>query len=60
MNGIKILCAEDDRLTRLEIKEKLETMGWEVIEAVDGVEAFEKYKSCNPDLIVLDVDMPCE
>lgn len=58
MNEIKILCAEDDRLTRLEIKEKLETMGWEVIEAVDGVEAFEKYKSCNPDLIVLDVDMP--
>lgn len=58
MNGIKILCAEDDRLTRLEIKEKLETMGWEVIEAVDGVEAFEKYKRCNPDLIVLDVDMP--
>lgn len=56
---MKVLCAEDDALTRLEIREKLETKGWEVIEAGDGVEAFEKYKQCEPDLVILDVDMPC-
>ena len=58
MNRRKILCAEDDELTRLEIKEKLEAKGWEVIEAGDGVEAFEKYKGCDPDLVILDIDMP--
>ncbi len=38
---IKVLCAEDDRLMRLEMTAK----GWEVIEAVDGKEALVKYKS---------------
>ena len=37
---IKVLCAEDDRLMRLEMKEKMTAKGWEVIEAVDGKEAF--------------------
>lgn len=59
MDRIKVLCAEDDTLTRLEIKEKLEGKGWEVIEAKDGVEAFEKYRQYEPDLVILDVDMPC-
>ena len=36
---IKVLCAEDDRLMRLEMKEKMTAKGWEVIEAVDGKEA---------------------
>ena len=58
MSKIKILCAEDDQLVRLEIKEKMEAKGWEVIEAGDGVKAFEQYKKHNPDLVVLDVDMP--
>ena len=41
---IKVLCAEDDRLMRLEMKEKMTAKGWEVIEAVDGKEALVKYK----------------
>ena len=40
---IKVLCAEDDRLMRLEMKEKMTAKGWEVIEAVDGKEALVKY-----------------
>ena len=40
---IKVLCAEDDRLMRLEMKEKMTAKGWEVIE--DGKEALVKYKS---------------
>lgn len=58
MEKIKVLCAEDDTLTRLEIKEKMEEKGWEVIEAVDGVQACDKYQQHNPDLIILDLDMP--
>lgn len=58
MDRIKVLYAEDFALTRLEVKERLEAKGWEVVEAVDGIEAFEKYKQCNPDVIILDIDMP--
>ena len=47
---IKVLCAEDDRLMRLEMKEKMTAKGWEVIEAVDGKD--------RPDIVVLDVNMP--
>ena len=28
---IKVLCAEDDRLMRLEMKEKMTAKGWEVL-----------------------------
>ena len=55
---MKVLYAEDDGLTRLEVKEKMEARGWEVIEAQDGVEAIEKYKQNDPDVVILDVDMP--
>ena len=55
---IKVLCAEDDRLMRLEMKEKMTAKGWEVIEAVDGKEALVKYKKYRPDIVVLDVNMP--
>ena len=53
---IKVLCAEDDRLMRLEMKEKMTAKGWEVIEAVDGKEALVKYKKYRPDIVVLDVN----
>ena len=55
---IKVLGAEDDRLMRLEMKEKMTAKGWEVIEAVDGKEALVKYKKYRPDIVVLDVNMP--
>lgn len=58
MEKIKVLCAEDDELSRVEIKEKMEEKGWEVIEATDGMEALELYQQHNPDLIILDLDMP--
>ena len=40
MEKVQILFAEDDTLTRLEVKEKMEEKGWEVIEAEDGIKAF--------------------
>ena len=45
-------------MTVMEVQEKLENNGYEVIVAYDGNEALEKFIACKPDLIVLDVDMP--
>ena len=58
MEKVQILFAEDDTLTRLEVKEKMEEKGWEVIEAEDGIKAFERYEDYKPSLVILDVDMP--
>lgn len=58
MEKIRILFAEDDTLARLEVKEKMEEKGWEVLEAEDGIKAFEKYEQHKPHLVILDVDMP--
>ena len=51
-----ILYAEDDSMTVMEVQEKLENNGYEVIVAYDGNEALEKFIACKPDLIVLDVE----
>ena len=48
-----ILYAEDDSMTVMEVQEKLENNGYEVIVAYDGNEALEKFIACKPDLIVL-------
>ncbi len=36
----------------------MEEKGWEVIEAEDGIKAFERYEDYKPSLVILDVDMP--
>lgn len=58
MKIVKVLYAEDDPLTVMEVTDKLEEKGFEVIVAVDGNEAWKKFKECRPDIVVLDIDMP--
>lgn len=55
-----ILIAEDDPAVRGFIKQTLESLGYKVIEAVDGVDAVNKFKehSDGIDLLLLDVIMP--
>ncbi len=55
---MKILYAEDDPMTVMEVQEKLEQAGFDVVIANNGNDALEKYEHCNPDLVILDVDMP--
>jgi DNA-binding NarL/FixJ family response regulator len=57
---IRILLVDDHPIVRQGLKTLLEgRKGWEVIgEASDGVEAVEKAKNLNPDVMVLDVTMP--
>ncbi|NPV48284.1 MAG: response regulator [Armatimonadetes bacterium] len=54
----KILVVDDERhIVRL-VQVNLERAGYEVVTAYDGVEALEKMKTENPDMVVLDVMMP--
>lgn len=53
----KILVADDERDIVVLLKDYFEMNGYNVITAYDGKEAIEKI-SCNPDIILLDVNMP--
>ncbi|NQY04973.1 MAG: response regulator transcription factor [Flavobacteriaceae bacterium] len=53
-----ILFAEDEPALRQIIKESLESKGFEVIFCKNGEIAYQKYKSLEPELLVLDVMMP--
>lgn len=55
---IKILLAEDEPSLGQLVKESLITRNFEVILCVDGEEAYKKYKSEEPHILVLDVMMP--
>ncbi|WP_438963557.1 response regulator transcription factor [Winogradskyella sp.] len=55
---IKLILAEDEIALGQIIKESLETRDFDVILCENGVKAFEKYKSEQPEILVLDVMMP--
>lgn len=54
----RILAADDAKLLLTMVKDILEGGGYEVITASDGLEALNKARSENPDLIILDIEMP--
>ena len=54
----KILIVEDEENIRLLYKEELEDLGYEVIQASDGREAMKKYDLHQPDLMILDIQLP--
>lgn len=54
----KILVVDDDMAGLLMASETLESAGFEVFEAEDGLEAIEQYDKHQPDLVVMDVVMP--
>ena len=53
-----ILVVDDDDMNRLLIKSILSRMMYQVSEAFDGIDAWEKMDSLLPDLILLDLIMP--
>jgi two-component system, cell cycle response regulator DivK len=57
-NQIRILIVEDNADNRTLIKDVLDAMNYEVVEAVDGVEGVEKALSSNPSLILMDLSLP--
>lgn len=54
----KILLVEDDKQILTVATSFLKSAGYNVIEANDGIEAYEKWKKNNVDLIVTDIMMP--
>lgn len=57
-NSKTILVVDDDANIRELIRQQLETEGYNVREAKDGVDAIHQIKTARPDLILLDVMMP--
>ncbi|SMC71901.1 DNA-binding response regulator, OmpR family, contains REC and winged-helix (wHTH) domain [Oscillospiraceae bacterium] len=55
---MKILIAEDDSALRRLLYDQLTGDGYEVVQASDGKEAYELYRTLSPDMAILDVMMP--
>ena len=53
-----ILIVDDEKAARFGMKLALEKDGYQVVEASDGIEAFEIIKAKSPSLIFLDINMP--
>src|SRR5690606_34951981 len=55
----RILVVDDAAFMRMMIKDILVKNGFDVVgEAVDGVQAVEKYNELKPDLVTMDITMP--
>ncbi len=55
---MKILIADDDRVSLLLLQKLLEAESYEVVTASDGKDAWEKYKNSNVSIALLDWMMP--
>ncbi len=53
-----VLIVEDYEDSRNFMKYLVESYGYEVIEAGDGIEAIDKFKQFHPDLILMDISLP--
>ena len=60
MNGTtRLLIAEDEVISRMDLREMLENLGYTVVgEAGDGVAAVNLARALKPDLVLMDIKMP--
>jgi len=56
--GLKILMADDEPEVLELMAKKIAQNGYDVIEAHDGQEAWEKIQTESPDVVLLDLNMP--
>jgi two-component system chemotaxis response regulator CheY len=54
----RILIVDDAEFLRMRISKMLLAEGYEVIEAENGLQAVEKYKTDKPDAVLMDITMP--
>ncbi len=54
----KILAVDDSVTMRKMVSVTLQRGGYEVVEAIDGVDALEKAKTAEVDLVLADINMP--
>lgn len=55
---MKVLIAEDDQLIRVGLAEILQREGYTVVDAENGEQAIEQFRSESPDFVCLDIMMP--
>ncbi len=55
---MRILVADDSPVIRTAVSVILEDAGYEVVTAADGIETIQKFYEEQPDLVVLDIQMP--
>jgi two-component system, chemotaxis family, chemotaxis protein CheY len=55
---VRILIVDDSSLVRLYCRDVLESAGFEVDQAINGIEAIEKVLAQTFDLVIVDVNMP--
>lgn len=55
---MKVLMADDEPDILEVMAKKVAMQGYDVVQAVDGQEAWDKIQTENPDVIVLDINMP--
>ena len=56
--GRIIMVVDDAQFMRLRLTKLLTRQGYEVIEAADGEAAVQKYRSFQPDAVLMDITMP--
>ena len=54
----QILVVDDASLVRMYYRDALEQAGYEVVEALNGLEALERLLASPPDLLIVDINMP--
>ena len=57
MNG-RILVVDDDEGIRSTLTQHLRANGFDVVSAIDGIEAMERFGALRPDLVLTDLAMP--
>ena len=59
ISKMKILLCDDSILVRKKMKQHINSLGcFNVLEAVNGIEAVDMYKDNNPELVFMDIVMP--
>jgi DNA-binding response OmpR family regulator len=54
----KILLVDDEESIQIVYREEFEDEGYQVISALDGQTGLAKFKEDEPDLVILDIQMP--
>ncbi|MCK9685125.1 response regulator [Scleromatobacter humisilvae] len=53
-----VMLVDDSKMVRVKSSRLLASHGFQVVTAVDGIDALKQLENCCPDLVITDVDMP--